>query len=186
MYSLPTFQKLVQSTNPVVSVLLVGRFEPHQCALDIRLWGHWPETESRVRSDQTVIELPLRFVLIQCLPKHSQHCGEETSECSIEESVEKKNFRCKEKSQWRLLRPINSCSLKQLVRYLYYRALIALIHYRWRIYQCLSSNCLNLKKGRVRKVFQKKIAIMQWNFFRWPWNFSKSSSEHLSSSIMSC
>lgn len=110
MYSLPTFQKLIQSTNPIVSVLLVGRFEPHQCALNVRLWGHWPETESRVRSDQTVIEFPLWFFVIQCLPKYSQHCGEKASENSIEESVEKKNFRWKEEKK-----PVTSFETNQLV-----------------------------------------------------------------------
>lgn len=59
-----TFQEFIQSSDPVFGVTFVGSLEPHECALDVRLWGHWPETQSRVVSDQTILELPLGFVLI--------------------------------------------------------------------------------------------------------------------------
>lgn len=90
-----TFQELVQSSDPVVCVLLVGGLEPHESALDVRLWRHWSEPESGIRADQAIIELPLGFTLIQCLVKHSQHSGEEASESSIENHVEKEDFCCK-------------------------------------------------------------------------------------------
>lgn len=87
-----TIQELIQSIGPVFCVLVVRRLEPHECALNVRLWGHWSEAQSRIRTDQTVVELPFGFILIQCLVKHSQHCGKEASENSIENHVEKEDF----------------------------------------------------------------------------------------------
>lgn len=91
-----TRQELIQSSNPVVCVLIVSRLEPHEGALDVRLWGHWSETKSGIRADQAIVEQPLRFTLVQCLVEHSKNSGEEASESSIENHVEKEDFCCKE------------------------------------------------------------------------------------------
>lgn len=91
-----TRQKLIQSSNPVVCVLVVGRLEPHEGALYVRLWRHWSETKSGIRADQAIVEQPLGFTLIQCLVEHSKDSGKEASESSIENHVEKEDFCCKE------------------------------------------------------------------------------------------
>lgn len=57
-------QEFVQSADPVLGVVLVGSLEPDERTLDIRLVGHWSETETRIVTDQTVAQLPFRLMWI--------------------------------------------------------------------------------------------------------------------------
>lgn len=116
-----TFQELVQSINPVLCVLLVGRLEPYESALDVRLWRHWAESEARVGTDQTVFELPFGFTLIQGLVKYGKYRSKEASEGSIEKTVKQKDFRWKRNERKKGLKVSEQFPSNNLIKVAHYR-----------------------------------------------------------------
>lgn len=87
-----TAQKVSDFVDPVLGVFLVVLLEPDECALDVRLWWHGTETQSRISADDALVELVLGMRVDDGRVENAPHRQSKGGKDSVEDEVEEKDF----------------------------------------------------------------------------------------------
>lgn len=87
-----TFEEFIERPGPVTEIALVAGLVPDEGALDVALWWHRSEAQSRIAADQGALELPLGLLIVQRLIEHGEHAAEEGRQYRVEYYVEQQDL----------------------------------------------------------------------------------------------
>jgi hypothetical protein len=81
--------------NPILRVVFVEFLIPDECAFNVRLWGHWTETQARITANDALFQFILWAPIDESRRENEPHRHEESCQNGVENQVEEQNFACK-------------------------------------------------------------------------------------------